>query len=228
MGSCCLPLNQLTHPTMKTFASLIVMVSSACCAQINFLGAPGFPTGYLGYPAFSGVPFGVYGGQPTVYTAETVSPSIYPLRTALDALNTFPNYATAPGFRIPGYPFSNTHTVISTPELVGGGLPIQVVPAPEDVFMAVNVAAEETDDDEITAPGLITVAEEIDELPSPPTSLFRDPIPVIPAGIAQATQPIFHQQLFKNPKLSPFLVQYPNSKLSPVLQEIRGHGAIVV
>merc|ERR1711892_624413 len=207
MGSCSLPLNHLTHPTMKTFASLIVMVSSACCAQINFLGAPGFPTGYLGYPAFSGVPFGVYGGQPTVYTAETVSPSIYPLRTALDALNTFPNYATAPGFRNPGYPFSSTHTVITTPELVGGGLPIQGVPASEDVFMAVNVAAEETDTDEITAPGLI---------------------PVIPAGIAQATQPIFHQQLFKNPKLSPFLVQYPNSKLSTVLQDIRGHGSIVV
>merc|ERR1712128_141282 len=221
MGSCCLPLNQLTHPTMKTFASLIVMVSIACCAQINFLGVPGVPTGYLGYPAFSR-------GQPTVYAADTVSPSIYPLRTALDALNTFPNYATAPGFRIPGYPFLNTHTVITTPELVVGGLPTQVVPASEDVFMAVNVAAEETDDDEITAPGLITVAEEVDELPSPPTSLFRDPIPVIPAGIAQATQPIFHQQLFKNPKLSPFLVQYPNSKLSPVLQEIRGHGAIVV
>merc|ERR1712106_548419 len=105
---------------------------------------------------------------------------------------------------------------------------MKVVPAHEDVFMAVNVASEETEDDEKTAPGLITVAEEIDELPSPPTSLFRDPIPVIPAGIAQATQPIFHQQLFKNPKLSPFLVQYPNSKISPVLQEIRGHGAIVV
>merc|ERR1711892_1572335 len=194
MGSCCLPLNQLTHPTMKTFASLIVMVSSACCAQINFLGVPGVPTGY---PALSVVPLGVYGAQPTVYTAETVSPSIYPLRTALDALNTSPNYATAPGFRTPGYPFSNTHAVIATPELVGGGLPIQVVPAHGDVFMAVNVASEETDDDEITAPGLITVAEEINELPSPPTSLFRDPIPVIPAGIAQATQPIFHQQLFK-------------------------------
>jgi len=204
------------------------MVSSACCAQINFLGVPGVPTGYLGYPGLSAVPLGVYGGQPTVYTADTVSPSIYPLRTALDTLNTFPNYATAPGFRIPGYPFS------STPELVAGGLPIQVVPAPlpapedADVLKVVDVAAEETDGNEIAAPGLITVAEEIDELPSPPTSLFRDPTPVIPAGIAQATQPIFHQQLFKNPKLSPFLVQYPNSKISTVLQDIRGHGSIVV
>merc|ERR1711892_1057631 len=174
-----------THPTMKTFTSLIVMVSSACCAQINFLGVPGVPTGYLGYPAFSR-------GQPTVYTADTVSPSIYPLRTALDTLNTFPNYATAPGFRIPGYPFSNTPAIISTPELVAGGLPIQVVPAPlpapedADVLKVVDVASEKTDGNEITAPGLITVAEEIDELPSPPTSLFRDPIPVIPAGIAQA------------------------------------------
>merc|ERR1712123_32743 len=234
MGSCCLPLNQLTHPTMKTFASLIVMVSSACCAQINFLGVPGVPTGYSGYPALSVVPLGVYGAQPTVYTAETVSPSIDPLRTALDTLNTFPNYATAPGFRVTGYPFSNTPAVISTPELVAGGLPIQVVPAPlpapedADVLKVVNVAAEETDGNEIAAPGLITVAEEIDELPSPPTSLFRDPTPVIPAGIAQATQPIFHQQLFKNPKLSPFLVQYPNSKISTVLQDIRGHGSIVV
>merc|ERR1712123_466702 len=153
MGSCCLSLNQLTHPTMKTFASLIVMVSSACCTQINFLGVPGVPTGYLGYPAFSR-------GQPTVYTAETVSPSIYPLRTALDTMNTFPNYATAPGF-----PFSNTPAVITTPELVAGGLPIQVVPAPlpapedADVLKVVDVAAEETDGNEIAAPGLITVAE---------------------------------------------------------------------
>merc|ERR1712106_657115 len=85
MGSCCLPLNQLTHPTMKTYASLIVMVSSACCAQINFLGVPGVLTEYSGYPALSVVPLGVYGAQPTVYTAETVSPSIYPLRTALDS-----------------------------------------------------------------------------------------------------------------------------------------------
>merc|ERR1711892_1185437 len=194
-----------THPTMKTFTSLIVMVSSACCAQINFLGVPGVPKGYLGYPAFSR-------GQLTVYTADTVSPSIYPLRTALDTLNTFPNYATAPGFRIPGYPFSNTPAIISTPELVAGGLPIQVVPAPlpapedADVLKVVDVASEETEGNEIAAPGLITVA----------------------AGIAQATQPIFHQQLFKNPKLSPFLVQYPNSKISTVLQDIRGHGSIVV
>merc|ERR1712106_438506 len=205
-----------------------------CCAHIKFLGVPGVPTGYSGYPVSSVVPLGVYGAQPTVYTAETVSPSIYPLTTALDTLNTFPNYATAPGFRVPGYPFSNTPAVISTPELVAGGLPIQVVPAPlpapedADDLKVVDVASEETDDIEIAAPSLITVAEEIDELPSPPTSLFRGPTPVIPAGIAQATQPIFHQQLFKNPKLSPFLVQYPNSKISTVLQDIRGHGSIVV
>merc|ERR1711892_1579191 len=146
MGSCCLSLNQITHPTMKTYASLIVMVSSACCAQINFLGVPGVPTGYSGYPALSVDPLGVYGGHPTVYTAETVSPSIYPLRTALDTLNTFPNYATALGFRVPGYPFSNTPAVIRAPEHA-------------DVLKVVDVAAEETDGNEIAAPGLITVAE---------------------------------------------------------------------
>ena len=102
------------------------MVSSASCAQIKYLRAPGLPTlvptpsGYT----YAGVPLGVYGGLPTVYSGETVSPSIYPLRTALDALNTFPNYAINPQFRLPGYPFSNTPAVITNPaEEI---LPIQV------------------------------------------------------------------------------------------------------
>jgi len=217
---------------MKTFASLIVMVSSSCCAQIKYLGVPAAPAGYLGYPAgLSGLSYGVYGGQPTAYTAETLSPSIYPLRTALDALNTFPSYA--PGFRVPSYPFSNAPAVMTPITDVDVVAPIQVAP-PLPVFedpnmvKAVDVAEEETDEDTSITAGLITVAEEIDSLPSPPTSLFRDPIPVIPAGIAQATQPVFHQQLFKNPKFSPFLVEVPNSKVSPVLQQIRGQGAIIV
>ena len=88
-----------------------------------------------------------------------------------------------------------------------------MVPSAEegDAFKAVDVAAEEADeDDEISAPGLITVAEEIDALPSPPSSFFRDPTPVIPAGIAQATQPVFHQQLFKVNKT--IITKIPNKK----------------
>jgi len=215
---------------MKTFASLIVMVSSSCCAQIKYLGVPAAPAGYLGYPAgLSGLPYGIYGGQPTAYTAETLSPSIYPLRTALDALNTFPSYA--PGFRVPSYPFSNAPAVMTDVDSV---TPVQNVPASllvsdePNVIEAVDVASEDTDEDTSNIAGLITIAEEIDSLPNPPTSLFRDPTPVIPAGIAQATQPVFHQQLFKNPKLSPILVQFSNSKDSPVLQQIRGQGAIIV
>jgi len=206
------------------------MVSSSCCAQIKYLGVPAAPAGYLGYPAgLSGLSYGVYGGQPTAYTAETLSPSIYPLRTALDALNTFPSYA--PGFRVPSYPFSNAPAVITDVDSV---TPVQNVPASllvsdePNVIEAVDVASEDTDEDTSNIAGLITIAEEIDSLPNPPTSLFRDPTPVIPAGIAQATQPVFHQQLFKNPKLSPILVQFSNSKDSPVLQQIRGQGAIIV
>jgi len=60
--------------------------------------------------------------------------------------------------------------------------------------------------------------------------LCRDPTgaPPIPAGIAQATQPIFVSTPFKNSFLSPQLQFVHNSKLSPTLQQIREQSAGIV
>ena len=106
---------------------------------------------------------------------------------------------------------------------------------PADPVEAVDVAEEVVEEE--PAPGEIVIRRPVDSLPSLPASPFRDQRPVIPAGIAQATQPQFVQTIFKvsisvsrpslltlsllqNPKVAPSLQFLINSKISPVLQEI--------
>merc|ERR1711973_160432 len=112
MGSHSLSLIPVTPPTMKACISLIVMVGSICCSPVNFLGVPGPQLGLLGYPGYtgySGLPYTLYGGQPLIYGGETVSPSIYPFRTALDVLNTLPDYPTLG--RVPSFSSLTTLSV---------------------------------------------------------------------------------------------------------------------
>ena len=159
-----------------------------------------------------------------------VSPSFFPLRTALDVLQLQPGL----GFRFPlqlggygspwpGYPGYLPHLAFLPVERT------QVVTPPAPVE-GVDVAEEEA------APGEIVIRRPVDSLPSFPASHFRDHRPVIPAGIAQATQPTFVHTIFKvstnisallvhfiylqNPKVAPSLQFVINSKISPVLQEI--------
>ena len=182
----------------------------------------------------------------------SLSPSVFPLRTALDVLQPglglrfplqFGGYGS-PWSVGPAYPRYLPHltqlsflpantglTVERTP------LPQVVVPAPADPVEAVDVAEEVVEEE--AAPGEIVIRRPVDSLPSLPASPFRDQRPVIPAGIAQATQPQFVQTIFKvnmklyllssildnfvspqNGKVAPSLQFVINSKISPVLQEI--------
>jgi len=209
---------------VKSCISLIVFVASVNCApHFNFLGAPGYHGGFYGY---GGLPLNYYGGQPITYATETVSPSIYPLRTALDVLNV-PAYAT-------GFAFGPTHTVpqASTAEVV---TPVNtediIVEADNEKVVSKDVVDVTVEEEDNTATaGLVPIKHEISALPAPPLSLFRDPTgaPPIPAGIAQATQPIFVSTPFKNSFLSPQLQFVHNSKLSPTLQQIREQSAGIV
>merc|ERR1711874_705604 len=110
---------------------------------------------------------------------HTISPSIYPVRTALDVFR--PSY----GY---GYPWA----FAPAPFLAGiPSFPRVVAPAEE-------VAEEEEGTEEESVP-VVTIQHTIDSLPLPPNSLgsnskFRNPLPpAIPAGIVQATQPTFGQ-----------------------------------
>merc|ERR1712025_504547 len=186
MGSNCLSLILVTPPKMKACISLIVMVGSICCSPVNFLGVPGSQLGLLGYPGYtgySGLPYTLYGGQPLTYGGETVSPSIYPFRTALDVLNTLPDYPTfgrVPSFSsvttLPNYPASFPITA-SGPTPFVGALPLE---KSEDTSDDAVVVDEEEEEDNTKVPGLITVAEEVDSLPAPPLSLFRTLLPPSP------------------------------------------------
>merc|ERR1712029_288300 len=101
--------------------------------------------------------------------------------------------------------------------------------ATDEEPIAVDVAEEITDDG-VKPLVEITIRKEVDSLPTLPASNFRGTnAPVIPAGIVQATQPHFVQTIFKNDKLSPSLqfVSQINSKVSPVLQEIKASGVQV-
>lgn len=211
---------------VKSCLSLIVFVASANCAHINFLGAPGYHGGFYSY---GGLPFNYYGGQPLTYAGETISPSIYPLRSALDVLNV-PAYAT--GFTS----FQPTHIIeaastaekAETPVNTEKSVEVAVEAEADNTKVApeenvVDVAVEE--DDSSSTGALVPVKVTVGSLPAPPLSLFRDPVPPIPAGIAQATQPQFVLTPFKNTKVSPVLQFVSNSKLSPALQQIKEQSA---
>jgi len=200
---------------VKSCLSLIVFGASVCCAHINFLGVPGYHGAVLSY---GGLPLGIYGGQPITYAGETVSSSIYPFRTALDVLNVPPFgrgiTSLLPQQIIEPVPVEaeSEENEISTEEDSADNTKV----APADV---VDVGVEEEDD--APAAGIVPIKQTVDSLPLPPLSLFRDPTPPIPAGIAQATQPIYVDAPFKNFKVSPLVPVPGNSKDSPVLQQIK-------
>jgi len=181
-----------------------------------------------------------YLGPAPLAPHSALSPSFLPYRTALDVLQpslsySYPWAPFAPRYQPLSGPFPLfPHHLVSAPH--NAVVVSQVAPAPAPVPVpaevtddVVDVAAEETDDGE-AALGEITVRDHIDALPAIPTSPFRDSVPVIPAGIVQATQPKFVQTIFKNPKLSPILAQrfVINSKVSPVLQEFKANGVELV
>lgn len=207
---------------VKSCLSLIVFVASANCAHINFLGAPGYHGGFYSY---GGLPFNYYGGQPLTYAGETISPSIYPLRSALDVLNV-PAYATGfTSFQPTRIIDEEAETPVNSEESVEIAVEAEAdntKVAPEE--NVVDVAVEEEDDSSSTG-ALVPVKVTVGSLPAPPLSLFRDPVPPIPAGIAQATQPQFVLTPFKNTKVSPVLQFVSNSKLSPTLQQIKEQSA---
>eukprot|EP00090_Calanus_glacialis_P007106 TRINITY_DN1556_c0_g1_i5.p1 TRINITY_DN1556_c0_g1~~TRINITY_DN1556_c0_g1_i5.p1 ORF type:complete len:171 (-),score=26.69 TRINITY_DN1556_c0_g1_i5:268-780(-) len=164
---------------LKPCLSLIVLVSSTTCSPVNYLGVPG-------------------------YSHEVISPSLYPVRTALDVLQPSLGYGYGQGYGYGhgygyGYPWGlNSLGFASSPTFqptfFGGFSSIPRVVT--TVVDSVDVAQEDTE--EVAAP-VVTIQHNIDALPTPPQSLtsnskFRNPIPPpIPAGIVQATQPTFGQ-----------------------------------
>merc|ERR1711971_55880 len=185
--------------------SLVVMASLATGSPIQYLGP-------LGYSSLSYTSIG------------TVSPSLLPPRSALNVLpqsfSTYPGSSTFfnqfPGLRgFPALPYAPNFAFNPAP-LAPAALPVAEAPATvsDDV---VDVAEEEKEE----AP-VVTIAQTIEAIPSPPRSPFRVELPNIPAGIgAQSTQPIFTHQLFKNPKFAAHGLFVVNSKDSPVLREIQ-------
>lgn len=181
--------------------------------------AAGSPIQYLGPLGYSSLGYTSVG---------TVSPSLLPPRSALDvlpqSLSAYPGSSTFfnqfPGLRgfpaLPYYASSFAYPANIAAPLAPAPLDIDEAPAAvsDDV---VDVAEEEKEE----AP-IVTVAQTIEAIPSPPRSPFRVELPNIPAGIgAQSTQPIFTHQLFKNPKFAAHGLFVLNSKDSPVLREIQ-------
>merc|ERR1711892_705137 len=155
------------HP--QPCLSLLVLACSSTCSPVKYLGVPrGHSQGVL-------------------------SPSLYPVRTALDVLQ--PSIVYGYGY---GYPWGLSNFVLAPasfqPTFLGGFSSIpRVVTAVLDAEEVGHEAIVEA-----VAP-VVTIQHTIDALPLPPRSLasnskFRIPIaPAIPAGIVQATQPIFGQ-----------------------------------
>ena len=147
-----------------------------------------------------------YLGPAPLAAHSALSPSFLPYRTALDVLQpglsySYPWAPFAPRYQPLSGPFTLfPHHLVSAPHnavVVSQVAAPAPVPVPAEVTDdIVDVAAEETDDGE-AALGEITVRDHIDALPAIPTSPFRDSVPVIPAGIVQATQPKFVQTIFK-------------------------------
>lgn len=151
---------------LKPCLTLIVLVGSITCSTVKYLGVPG-------------------------YSHQVVSPSLYPVRTALDVLQPSLGYGYGHGY---GYGYGFASSAAFQPAFFGGFSSIPRVVT--SVVDSADVAQEDTG--EVPAP-VVTIQHNIDTLPLPPQSLtsnskFRNPIPPpIPAGIVQATQPTFGQ-----------------------------------
>ena len=213
-----------------------MLAAAAQCSHVKYLGVPHLLGRYNAvYPALPGL-------QPwPVLRTAVISPSIYPVRTALDIFTGLgPRLAQPWGF--PGLPGWSGLPALPAPAAAQSAPAAPATPAAED---AVDVAAEVEEETGVPG-GVITIQQRIEALPSPAASLFRDPSgPPIPAGIVQATQPVFVQTVFKvrqniissihitelmsrffqNPKVSPELQLVGNSKASSVLQQIRDQAA---
>merc|ERR1712128_30381 len=152
-----------------------------------------------------------YLGVPGGHSQGVLSPSLYPVRTALDVLQ--PSIGYGYGHRYGhgyghgygygygygyGFPWGLSNFALAPasfqPTFLGGFSSVpRVVTAVVD---AEEVGHEATV--EAAAP-IVTIQHTIDALPLPPRSIasnskFRNPIaPAIPAGIVQATQPTFVQ-----------------------------------
>jgi len=181
--------------------------------------------------------------EPVKYLGA-VSPSLFPLRTALDVLQPSPSY-TFP-YHLAGYPAGYPASYYAGyypgllpqafhPQLLSFANPFAAIPtegiikpvAPASVEEVVDVAQDGVDVAEEVlesgvAPGEVVIRKPVTSLPALPTfSLDRKTqAPVIPAGIAQATQPQFVQKLFQNAKVAPGFQFVINSKISPFLQEL--------
>merc|ERR1711892_1343549 len=167
------------HP--QPCLSLLVLACSSTCSPVKYLG--------------------VHGG----HSQGVLSPSLYPVRTALDVLQPSIGYGYGHGYGHGygqgygygyGYPWGLGNFALAPASLqsafLGGFSSVpRVVTAVVD---AEEVGLETTV--EAAAP-IVTIQHTIDALPLPPrssdsNSKFRNPIPpAIPAGIVQATQPTF-------------------------------------
>merc|ERR1712086_491452 len=164
-----------TSTMLKPCLSLLVLACSSTCSPVKYLGVPGG------------------------YSQGVLSPSLYPLRTALDVLQPSIGYGYGHGYGHGyGYPWGLSNFALAPasfqPTFLGGFSSIPRVVT--SVVDAEEVGHEATV--EAVAP-IVTIQHTIDALPLPPRSIasnskFRNPIPpAIPAGIVQATQPIFGQ-----------------------------------
>merc|ERR1711953_768438 len=194
--------DQLTQTReMKMLTSLIVTMVTASLCEAE-------PVKYLG----------------------AVSPSLFPLRTALDVLQPSPSY-TFP-YHLAGYPAGYPASYYAGyypgllpqafhPQLLSFANPFTTIPT-EGIIKPVAPASVEEVVESGVAPGEVVIRKPVTSLPALPTfSLDRKTqAPVIPAGIVQATQPQFVQNLFQNAKVAQGFQFVVNSKISPFLQEL--------
>jgi len=161
-----------------------------------------------------------YGYAPTYGYAHTVSPSLLAPRTALDVLP----------LSLSGYPgnsayFNQFPGLAWNAPFLGLGVRTPAVILPEEPLATPDDAVDVTEAEKEGGEPIVTIAHYVDALPSPPKSPFRNELPPIPAGIVQATQPVFSHELFKNPKFASKQLFVTNSKVSQLLTEIQGASA---
>jgi len=216
-----------TNTLIMKLAVVFSLIVSSCLAQpLKFLGVdqvvadpplalprtaldvlhPG--VGYLGHHVGLGFRYPWYSGH---YYHHLRLPTYFPGH----------HFAPAPfGFNLPVHLGLPTITDAVAPK-------DEPEAAVAEVADVVDVSAEEEGG---TGGSLITIQQVVGNIPAPPTSgglTTRNPgpSPILPAGIVQGTQPKFVQVLFQNPKTSPHFPFLHNSKVSPILNEIREDSA---